>query len=68
MRRSLQRRLLGLMLLTTLVTLLLALGAMIAYDLRAYHQDWVDDLQAQAELVGRASAPALEFDDARVAQ
>ncbi|MDR7332912.1 ATP-binding protein [Roseateles asaccharophilus] len=64
---SLQRRLLGVTMLTSLVALLVALGAMVAYDLRAYHEAWVADLQAQAELLGRATAPALEFDDHKVA-
>ncbi|MGH8795516.1 MAG: CHASE sensor domain-containing protein, partial [Caldimonas sp.] len=64
---SLQRKLLGVMLATTLVALVVALGAMIAYDLRAYHKGWVGDVNAQAELIGRTTAPALEFDDARMA-
>ena len=65
---SLRRKLLVVMLLTTLVAVVVALGAMIAYDLRAYHRGWVDDLTAQAELLGRTTAAALEFDDARVAR
>ncbi|HEY8877151.1 MAG TPA: ATP-binding protein [Roseateles sp.] len=64
---SLQRRLLGVTMLTSLVVLLVALGAMAAYDLRAYHKGWVADLNAQAELLGHATAPALEFDDVKVA-
>ncbi|HSI60921.1 MAG TPA: ATP-binding protein [Ideonella sp.] len=67
-RGSLKRKLLGVVLLTTLVAVVVALGAMIAYDLRAYHRGWVDDLNAQAELLGRTTVPALEFDDARVAR
>ena len=66
-RGSLRRKLLGVMLATTLVALLVALGAMIAYDLRAYHKGWVGDVSTQAELLGRASGPALTFDDARAA-
>ena len=65
---SLRRKLLVVMLLTTLVAVVVALAAMIAYDLRAYHRGWVNDLSAQAELVGRTTVPALEFDDARVAR
>ena len=68
LRGSLQRKLLAVVLSTTLVAVLFALGAMIGYDLRAYHRGWVDDLNAQAELLGRTTAPALEFDDARVAR
>ena len=67
-RLSLQRRLLGVTMLTALVALLVALGAMVAYDLRAYHEGWVADLKAQAELLGRSTAPALEFDDRKVAR
>lgn len=68
LKLSLQHRLLAVTMLTTLVALFVALGAMVTYDLRAYHEGWVSDLQAQAELIGRSTAPALEFDDARVAQ
>ncbi|MBC7700752.1 ATP-binding protein [Aquabacterium sp.] len=64
---SLQRKLLAMMLLTTLAALIVALGAMITYDLRAYHRSWIDDMTAQAELLGRTTAPALTFDDNRVA-
>jgi signal transduction histidine kinase/CheY-like chemotaxis protein len=67
-RLSLQRRLLGVTMLTSLVALLVALGAMVAYDLRAYYESGVADLRAQAELIGRATAPALEFDDRKVAR
>ncbi|MBV8036131.1 ATP-binding protein [Roseateles sp.] len=67
LRFSLQHRLLAVTMLTTLVALFVALGAMVTYDLHAYHEGWVSDLQSQAELIGRSTAPALEFDDARVA-
>jgi signal transduction histidine kinase/ActR/RegA family two-component response regulator len=67
-RSSLRRRLLTVMLLTTLAAVVVALGAMIGYDLRAYHQSWLADVEAQAELLGSTSAPALSFDDDRVAQ
>ncbi|MDR7269433.1 signal transduction histidine kinase/ActR/RegA family two-component response regulator [Pelomonas saccharophila] len=53
--------------LTSLVALLVALGAMVAYDLKSYHEGWVADLKSQAELLGHATAPALEFDDVKVA-
>ncbi len=65
---SLQRRLLALMLTSTLVALIVALGAMITYDVRAYHQSWVNDMSTQAALLGRTTAPALSFDDARMAR
>lgn len=65
--RSVQRKLVAIVLLTTLVALLVALGAMIAYDLRSYHRGIVADMTAQAELLGSTTAAALAFDDARVA-
>jgi signal transduction histidine kinase len=68
LRQSLRRKLLGVVALTTLVALLVALGAMIAYDLRDYRRGWVADLTTQAELLGRTAAPALAFDDAKMAQ
>jgi signal transduction histidine kinase len=64
---SLQRKLLGVMLATTMIALVVALGAMIAYDVRAYDRGWTNDVTAQAELIGRTTAPALEFGDARMA-
>jgi len=64
---SLRRKLLSVMLLTTLVALVVALGAMIAYDLSAYHRSWTSDVSGQAALIGRTTAPALEFDDVRMA-
>jgi signal transduction histidine kinase/CheY-like chemotaxis protein len=67
-QRSLQRKLLGVMLLTTFVSVVVALGAMIAYDLRESHRGWVDDIRAQAVLLGRTTSPALAFDDAKVAR
>ncbi|HZE44515.1 MAG TPA: ATP-binding protein [Steroidobacteraceae bacterium] len=65
---SLRRKLSSVVLLTTLVALIVALGAMVVYDLYAYRQGWISNVSAQAELLGSTSAPALEFDDARVAQ
>jgi signal transduction histidine kinase len=66
--RSVQQKLLVVVLLATLVALLVAIVAMVAYDLRLYHRSWIADLTTQAELLGRTSAPALAFDDARVAK
>src|SRR5258705_10415893 len=66
--RSVRQKLVGLVLVATLAAILVAILAMIAYDLRLYHTSWVADLETQAELLGRTSAPALAFDDARVAQ
>jgi len=66
--RSLRQKLLGMMLLTTLVALVVALAAMIGYDLSVYHRVLVSDMTTQAELLGRTIAPALAFDDVKVAR
>ncbi|TMH80932.1 MAG: HAMP domain-containing protein [Betaproteobacteria bacterium] len=52
----------------TLVSLIVALAAIIGYDLSAYHRVLVSDMTTQAELLGRTTAPALAFDDPRVAK
>ena len=66
--RTVQQKLLGLVLVSTLAALLVAIAAMVAYDLQLYHRSWIADLNTQAELLARTSAPALAFDDARVAR
>jgi signal transduction histidine kinase len=68
LRQSISRRILAVKLATTLVAVLLAIAAMLAYDLRLYHQSWINDVNTQAELLGQMTAPALSFDDARVAK
>jgi signal transduction histidine kinase len=66
--RSLRKKLIGVILLTTLSALVVALLAIVAYDLRAYHRGWTADMATQAELLGRMSVPALAFDDPDVAE
>jgi signal transduction histidine kinase len=66
--RSLRLKLMGVILLTTLAALIVALVAIVAYDLRTYHRNWIADVSTQAELLGRMSASAIAFDDAQVAQ
>jgi signal transduction histidine kinase len=64
LRRKLRRVILG----TTLVALFVALGSMIAYDVRLYHRTWTADMATQAELLARTCVPALLFDDPGVAR
>ena len=64
---SLRRKLFGIVLLTALVALIVALGAIVGYDLRIYHRSLVSDMTTQAELLGRTTVPALAFDDPKVA-
>jgi signal transduction histidine kinase len=65
---SLRRKLLGVVLLTTLVAVVVALGSMVAYDLRAYHKFWLADMESRALLIGHTAAAALAADDPRIAQ
>jgi signal transduction histidine kinase len=66
--RSLTSKLVGVVLVTTFAALTLALGAMIVYTLRDYHRSTLADMETQAELIGRMTAPALAFDDKTVAK
>ena len=65
--RSIRAKLLGVALLTTLAAVLFAIAAMTAYDARQYREAWVADLTTQAGLLAQTTAPALAFDDVRVA-
>ena len=67
-RRSLGTKLRIAILGTTLVALVLALGATIVYDLRTWHRGWIADVQGQAELLGHASADDLAAGNPRGAQ
>jgi signal transduction histidine kinase len=66
--QSVQQKLLRVVLLSTFAALLVAITAMVAYDLHVYHRSWIADISTQAELLARTTAPALTFDDARVAK
>ena len=60
-RRSVRRKLLAVILAATAAALLVAIGAMVAYDLYLYRQSWINDLRTQADLLGRTSTAALTF-------
>lgn len=61
--RSIRRRLMLVILLTTTVSLLVVAVALVTYELRTYERSWASDLLTQADILARASAPALAFDD-----
>ncbi|WBS02432.1 ATP-binding protein [Pseudoduganella sp. SL102] len=65
--RSLRTKLLGVIALVMLPTVLVSIGTIVAYDLHVYEQTITDDMTTQAELIGHMSAPALSFDDERLA-
>ena len=65
---SLVRRLQRAVLLSTASALVLALAAMLAYNLHLYRKSGVADLVTLAELLGQTSSAALTFNDVRAAQ
>jgi signal transduction histidine kinase len=67
-RYSIRRKLMFVVLTTTAVALVLMGTSMMLHDLRTYHETWINDLFVQANLIGSASAPALQFDDVKVAR
>jgi PAS domain S-box-containing protein len=66
--RSVRQKLFTVVLLTSLSALLVTAVSMAIFDLRNYRVSWENDLRTQAELLGRASIPALQFDDPLLAQ
>lgn len=65
--RTVQHKLLAVVLITTLVALVVALGASVTYNLQESHRNLVMDMATQSELLGHMTAPALTFDDPRLA-
>ena len=55
-------------LLTTTAALLVSSLAMAFFDLRDYHTRLIEDLTTQANILGLANAPALQFNDEKVAR
>ncbi|MDB5824343.1 MAG: hybrid sensor histidine kinase/response regulator [Herminiimonas sp.] len=66
-RRSISRKLMLMVLATTFMALLVSGLAMLAYDIRNFRTQWIDDLSTQADILARTSAPAIQFDDAKAA-
>jgi len=64
---SVRRKVMLLVLITTVSALLLSATGLVVYDLRAYERQWTNDLNTQAEVLARASAPALSFGDSKAA-
>jgi signal transduction histidine kinase len=66
--RSVRYKLALVVLAATFLALLIAGVTLVIYDQRTYREQWVSDLTAQADIVGRASAPALAFEDPKAAK
>jgi signal transduction histidine kinase/CheY-like chemotaxis protein len=62
-RRSIRRKLATVILGTALIALVVTAVSMVAYEARAYHRAWIGDLTTQADILGKASEAALDFDD-----
>ncbi|MDB5803485.1 MAG: hypothetical protein JWN73_807 [Betaproteobacteria bacterium] len=67
-KRSIRQKLLLVVTATTLAALFTSGIAMLYYDFRTSQQAWIRDLTTQADILGRASAPALSFDDPKTAR
>jgi signal transduction histidine kinase len=67
LRRSLRRKVTALVVATTLAALVVTAVAMIYYNVRDYRETQLAEMRTQAEILGRASAPALAFNDRKEA-
>ena len=67
LRRSIRAKVMLLVMATTFVALLFSGVTLVLYDLRSHQSTWVNDMVTQAEIVARASAPSLAFDDSLTA-
>ncbi len=62
-RRSVGGKLLLVVLATTAAALLISGAALLGYDLYTFKSSLANELGSQADILGLAAAPALEFDD-----
>ncbi|MFZ6656853.1 ATP-binding protein [Undibacterium sp. TJN19] len=60
---SVRSKLIWMAMTTTMAAVIVASVAMLIYDLVSFQRSWVSDLSTQAEIVGKAVAPALSFND-----
>jgi signal transduction histidine kinase len=67
LRRSLRRKVTALVIATTVAALAIAAAAQLYYTAREYRQTELAQLRTQAAILGRASAAALAFNDAKEA-
>ncbi len=67
-RNSVRGKLIGIVLRTTAIALVVAVAAMLTYDLSSYRHSWIADLSAEADILALSTAPAVAFDDRAVAE
>ena len=66
--RSLRRKVMALVAATTISALVLSAIGLVIYDLQSYERQANQDMSSTAEVLARASAPALSFNDRRTAE
>lgn len=66
--RSVRRKVLVIVLVTTFVALLVSAVALLTYEARGYREFLVSDVMTQADILARTSAPAVAFHDVASAQ
>ena len=65
--KSLRQRMIAINMITIAVTLVLVSGAMVIHEYEVYRSDILEQLLAQARMLGRVSAPALLTHDRKLA-
>ncbi|MGQ0656202.1 MAG: hybrid sensor histidine kinase/response regulator [Betaproteobacteria bacterium] len=66
-RGSVRRKTMMVVLITTVIALAVNGAALFVYEVRAFREGHLTELRTQAEIVGRAIAPAVAFRDAKSA-
>jgi PAS domain S-box-containing protein len=67
-RSTVRGKLVGIVLLTTVIVLVISGIAMLAHDLSVYRIKWASDVAGEAGILAMSSAPAMAFNDLEVAQ
>jgi PAS domain S-box-containing protein len=62
-RRSVRGKLVGMVLLTTVIVLAVSAVAFVVYDLAVYRSSWAGDVATEANILALSTAPAMAFDD-----
>ena len=64
---SVRRKTMAVVIATTVIALLVSAAAMLFYEVRTLRETHLAELRTQAEIIGRASGPALAFKDRKAA-
>ena len=66
-RRSVRGKLVAVVLLTTTLALLVSSIAFLGHDFFSYRASWAEDVATEASILSLSTAPAMAFDDRKVA-